>query len=221
MDHRTCRKCGVSKPLEKDFYADSRSPGGRRTACKDCHRADVAARYNPELKRRANRRYYEERKEELRAKERFRYYENYDANRERWSARNAARSKDYAETTCSECGETYKPRRLDQVGCSARCSDLIWAKGPGRDSRRASMRKVRNKRKSALSVPYRESDIFERDNWQCQICSLPINPELSWPDYESKSIDHILPLALGGADAAWNVQAAHLQCNRVKGAKVA
>lgn len=66
--------------------------------------------------------------------------------------------------------------------------------------------------------PYVENYIFERDNWMCQLCGRKINKRFKWPNPLSKSIDHIIPLSKGGADAPINVQAAHLRCNMSKNA---
>ena len=66
--------------------------------------------------------------------------------------------------------------------------------------------------------PYESSYIFERDGWICGICGTKINRRLKYPHYRSKSIDHIIPLSKGGADAPENVQAAHLRCNLSKNA---
>lgn len=60
---------------------------------------------------------------------------------------------------------------------------------------------------------YKDSYIFERDGWVCQICGRKINKRLKWPNPLSKSIDHIIPLSKGGNDAPINVQATHLRCN--------
>ena len=64
--------------------------------------------------------------------------------------------------------------------------------------------------------PYAETYIYERDNWMCQLCGRKINIRLKWPNPLSKSIDHIVPLSKGGADAPVNVQAVHLRCNMSK-----
>jgi len=66
--------------------------------------------------------------------------------------------------------------------------------------------------------PYTDTYIFERDGWICQICGQKINKRLKWPHPRSKSIDHIVPLIKGGADAPINIQAAHLRCNISKNA---
>lgn len=64
-------------------------------------------------------------------------------------------------------------------------------------------------------------EIYERDNWTCQICGEPIDPELTAPNPQSKTTDHIVPLTKGGAHSIENLQAAHLGCNISKGAKYA
>lgn len=55
----------------------------------------------------------------------------------------------------------------------------------------------------------------------CALCAEVVDRNLSWPDPMSKSLDHIVPLARGGAHAQDNLQWAHLVCNMRKGARVA
>jgi 5-methylcytosine-specific restriction endonuclease McrA len=64
------------------------------------------------------------------------------------------------------------------------------------------------------------ADIFERDNWTCQLCGEGIDIALKWPNPLSASLDHILPLSAEGDHTRENSQAAHLQCNMLKGARV-
>jgi 5-methylcytosine-specific restriction endonuclease McrA len=63
-------------------------------------------------------------------------------------------------------------------------------------------------------------DVFERDRWICGICGMPINRLVKYPQPDSPSIDHIVPIALGGSHTFDNVQAAHLYCNISKGTKL-
>ncbi|MGW2010857.1 HNH endonuclease [Streptomyces nigrescens] len=60
-------------------------------------------------------------------------------------------------------------------------------------------------------------DVHERDQWTCQLCRLPVDPELAWPHSMSASVDHIIPLSRGGEHSMANVQCAHLGCNSRKG----
>ncbi len=49
---------------------------------------------------------------------------------------------------------------------------------------------------------------------------MPIDRLLKYPDPDSLSLDHVMPLARGGEHAIDNVQAAHLRCNVRKGVKL-
>lgn len=63
-------------------------------------------------------------------------------------------------------------------------------------------------------------EVFERDGWVCGICKDPIDPTLAYPEVMSASLDHIIPLSRGGFHERLNCQAAHLQCNVRKGARM-
>lgn len=54
----------------------------------------------------------------------------------------------------------------------------------------------------------------------CALCGMPIDKSLRFPDPMSVSIDHIIPVALGGKSTLDNLQATHLICNKAKGTKV-
>lgn len=58
--------------------------------------------------------------------------------------------------------------------------------------------------------------IHEDDDWTCRICGDPVNREATVPDLDAPVIDHIVPLAAGGAHAPENWQTAHFYCNSVK-----
>ena len=45
-----------------------------------------------------------------------------------------------------------------------------------------------------------------------------MNADLAYPHPHSATLDHIVPLAAGGAHSYANVQCAHFICNSVKGA---
>ncbi|MDG3012389.1 HNH endonuclease [Rhodococcus sp. D2-41] len=60
-------------------------------------------------------------------------------------------------------------------------------------------------------------EIGERDGWKCGICQGRINHSLRHPDPKSASLDHIVPISVGGTHTRENVQIAHLVCNVRKG----
>lgn len=51
------------------------------------------------------------------------------------------------------------------------------------------------------------------DGWHCWLCELPVNRGLYWPNPDAGSVDHILPVSLGGIDDRSNLRLAHLRCN--------
>lgn len=84
-------------------------------------------------------------------------------------------------------------------------------------------RSAHNRRRAQkLAVPaeqFRHVEIFERDDWVCQICQEPIDRTAKAPHPLSPSLDHRRPLARGGDHTRANCQAAHLRCNVRKHAK--
>ncbi|MFA6336081.1 MAG: HNH endonuclease [Bacteroidales bacterium] len=62
-------------------------------------------------------------------------------------------------------------------------------------------------------------EIYERDNWICQICQEPVDNGLKYPNPLSASLDHVIAIAVGGSHTEGNVQLAHLRCNIKAGIK--
>ncbi|KRB45009.1 HNH endonuclease [Terrabacter sp. Root181] len=66
---------------------------------------------------------------------------------------------------------------------------------------------------------YREAKarfVRRAEPW-CGVCGAEVDKALKWPDPDSPSVDHIIPLAKGGDamdTSGW--QLAHLHCNRAK-----
>ncbi len=74
--------------------------------------------------------------------------------------------------------------------------------------------------KSSIVEIVEPLEIFNRDRWVCQICFRPVKPKSLDPyDPNRVTLDHRLPIALGGAHTFTNLQTAHLNCNISKGAK--
>lgn len=94
-------------------------------------------------------------------------------------------------------------------------------KPENREKRRAYMtakaiRRYRAKADSAVETIDSEK-IFERDGWVCQLCGEEVDPLTFYPHPESPTLDHIVPLSLGGSHTENNVQLAHFRCNCSKG----
>lgn len=131
---------------------------------------------------------------------------------ERAKAKHKARRFD-----CRECGTSVVREYGDKrsVFCSGRCSNRWSAREEGRRIGKGFRARARH-----FGVPYEPVNVkkvYERDGYKCRICGGRIDMKANAPDHNSKSIDHIIPMSLGGGHSWTNVQAAHLGCNRKKG----
>lgn len=88
------------------------------------------------------------------------------------------------------------------------------------DRRRANYHKRRAQKVTTSVENLVPLDIYQRDIWLCGLCSTPVDPDVSWPDPYSASLDHVLPLSKGGSHTYENVQLAHLTCNVSKGNRI-
>ena len=62
--------------------------------------------------------------------------------------------------------------------------------------------------------------LLVRDGDSCAICSKPVDMSLAYPDHMSPSVDHVIPLSVGGPNTPENCALAHLGCNIKKSARV-
>ena len=85
---------------------------------------------------------------------------------------------------------------------------------------RGYLHERRARQRGVASERFVAADVFVRDGWLCGVCGGVVDPSTSHPHPESASLDHIVPLARGGAHAADNAQCAHLVCNIRKGARL-
>jgi hypothetical protein len=117
-------------------------------------------------------------------------------------------SKAYVPRTfiCKECGKEVTTVCGDKR--SAFCSDACMYKFA------KHQRNEQIKRGFVKSVRFKE--IYKRDGGICQICGLPVaydkSPEKVW----AATIDHIIPLSIGGTHEPSNCQLAHRLCNSMK-----
>lgn len=82
-----------------------------------------------------------------------------------------------------------------------------------RPLREAHAQARRARKRGAGCERFHKREIFDRDGWRCGICRRKIRKDLRWPHPMSASLDHIVPLARGGAHTRANARASHLRCN--------
>jgi 5-methylcytosine-specific restriction endonuclease McrA len=111
---------------------------------------------------------------------------------------------------CLRCGVEVRGTR---VRVCPDCRELAERQVIRRGRRR---RKARQR--GVTSEAYTLAYIAERDGFRCKLCNKPVAMKQVVPHPKAPTIDHILPLALGGEDTKANVQLAHFICNSTKGA---
>lgn len=125
----------------------------------------------------------------------------------------SARPGRKAARSCGECGVEFAPEygNRRRLFCSPRCSTR-HGKRTAKLVRKARVRGVVSEAVDPISV-------FERDGWRCHICRRKTPRELRGKmDDRAPELDHILPLALGGAHTYANTACACRACNMAKGA---
>lgn len=157
------------------------------------------------------------------------------------------RSRRYKELFCSlACRNYYVPRRILAarklaraargthgqlwVGGDCHCCGMAFV-GAGASARYCSSecwRIQRNRRSDARGrarragikhVPYSNVDIFRRDRWTCHLCLKRVRRDVHYLHPLSPTIDHLIPVSVGGDDAPYNVKCAHRSCNTKRGVK--
>ena len=124
-------------------------------------------------------------------------------NLRRWRQENSETLRAYRELNREE-----RARKLRE-----------WKLAHPEEVRQYEARRRSRKRGNGTGERYSREEIAERDSWICGLCGESITRTPS-ELREMLTVDHIIPLAVGGEDARHNLQAAHFRCNSAKGARV-
>ena len=109
------------------------------------------------------------------------------------------------QRTCLRCLMSFTPRSARQTCCSTACR---WRY----ESARRKLR-LRGLSPEPISVIV----LHRRDGGRCSLCRRHVNLGLKYPHPRSATIDHIVPITMGGENTYQNAQLAHARCNTAKG----
>lgn len=84
------------------------------------------------------------------------------------------------------------------------------------ETRRRRRRREKNKTRDVPSESYTLAEIAERDRFRCGLCRKRVAMTKVVPHLKAPTIDHVVPIAVGGDDTRANVQLAHFFCNSLK-----
>lgn len=208
MTSKICTKCGADKPFSE--YRKSGVKDKLMGACKICCRVADKAKYaaNP-------------------AKERARCEAWRQANMEKVRARQLARRESNAEKINAQSAAWYaiNKHRLDPA--KRRAASLKWfrankekanaisaawlAANPDTSRIRNQNRRARKLASSGKLSKGLDQKLFKLQKGKCACCKRPLG--------DNYHLDHIMPLALGGAHVDSNIQLLRQRCNNEKHAK--
>ena len=117
----------------------------------------------------------------------------------------------FIQGDCAWCGTPFTrclPRGTRTATCSDRCA-----------TRCAKARHALAHGRFDITAKRRRA-IYQRDGWVCQLCHLPVDPDLDPNDHWAASLDHIecqsWTLVPDHGDS--NLRLAHRMCNSIRGA---
>lgn len=110
---------------------------------------------------------------------------------------------------CAECGKIFSTTNSQKVCCSSKCS-----------RKRANNKHDRRLTKDKIVDNVTVDELFKRDKGRCWICGglcdksdFTMKGKAFVAGNNYPSIDHVVPVCMGGVDAWENVRLAHRICN--------
>ena len=215
---KLCTKCGELKPLAAFSY-DRRHADGRQSQCRAC------TKIRQKRWKEADREHYLELKRQEHLRNREQRLASMNAYRATYRELLRQRARD---RTTSLTDEELEARRARHRQASAAylqrhpdlCAQRIraWQRANPDKGAQAVYRRRAWKHGNGDCERFARTEIGERDGWVCWLCDLPVDPALNWPDRMCQSLDHVVPLSLGGTHTRDNSRIAHWICNVRRGA---
>lgn len=140
---------------------------------------------------------------------------------------------------CLHCGGPLKDHATERtmfcsISCAAAYEHQIKCRLCGKQCVKHGMqggrgmcpacKRIAEKASSRKGYRRKIRKICERDGWRCQLCLCRLIrtwrlDQYGVPHPQCRTLDHIIPRALGGTDDDWNLQACCFKCNYEKGKK--
>jgi hypothetical protein len=222
---KTCSKCQETKPLS-EFYKNKNYKDGHYYECKLCTKiyADGYRKANPEKTKSWEKTYRENNVDKIKDWHKANYKANtekintrnktyYEANPEKEKIRKQIYHKNNIEKQNVRSREYYRDNREK---CKA-TTKLYAQTEVGKNVNKKKKHKYRALKLKATIEDFNPSEVFERDNYICQLCGIKTRPDFK-SQYHPKrpELDHIIPLTKGGEHSKRNTQCLCRHCNITK-----
>ena len=213
---KCCTQCGIEQSLEA-FCVRHRSHDGLNSECRSCANARYAV-YRREhaqelkVKKAAYNRLYQPRHNAL---QRGRRQNNIEVERlherermRRWRMNHSDEYRGKAREYMRQW-RSIPENAKKHLACVQR-----WQKANPESARDINLRHQAKRRAQKVGASIgiiNRKHIYRRDAGRCHLCQRKVN-------FENFVLDHLVPLALGGAHTEWNLAVACPRCNSRKGA---
>lgn len=129
-------------------------------------------------------------------------------------------SKRLTTKNCDTCGKSFFPRYVERGSNRGRFCSMSCRRKPGQTVHTSEAEQIRRnghvrraRLKGATVEQFKAETVFQRDGWLCALCGGGVDQNAAWPNKMMATLDHIVPLALGGDHSMANTQLAHWLCN--------
>lgn len=201
---KACTSCKKAKPIE-DFGRHKLCSGGINSMCKACNREKSQAwrKQNPDREKSSAKAYRAANKAKVKAVKAAYYAANASkvkASVAAWRKSNPEKAKEYGDRWIADNKEKVR-------------ANLAAWRAANPDQSRAQVHNYRAKKRAAGGVLSKglSQRLFLLQKGRCPCCG-----ERLGDDYH---MDHIVPIALGGANVDGNIQLLRQRCNNQKHAK--
>lgn len=129
------------------------------------------------------------------------------------------RIKERASVQCAICSKPCGGGKTSpRMYCSQECKKKTQWHERAKRKAKAKRKAIERGCKEARSID--PIKVFDRDGWRCQICLQPTPRKLRGTyKHNAPELDHIVPIAKGGAHVWSNLQCACRSCNSAKSDK--
>jgi 5-methylcytosine-specific restriction endonuclease McrA len=123
-----------------------------------------------------------------------------------------------AGTTCVDCGAKREHYSQRCAICRSKRAESVKHSEPIKRGRKQAKARRRARGKAVISAPVSLADVVRAHGKRCHLCGKAV--DLSTTNQpKSATMDHVVPLALGGWHDLSNLRPAHHLCNSLKGAQ--
>ncbi len=112
------------------------------------------------------------------------------------------------------CPGCKQPKQFSGTYCS---NDCYRQSDYGKLIRRQGKTRRRARQRNAKTEIVDPLVVAKRDKYKCHICRKRVNMDLDVQDSYSPTMDHLIPISLGGDNTYANIRLAHRICNSRKG----